>query len=228
MKKIILSSIITTIALCIPTLTAQAYSNQPDITTIDQVDPKEPVTHDVNWLASDEVTAGEKILDHTRLTVIVVATLSEVCVIEVPTDTEIYRLSTDTCPELGVYNFYNVQLVEVYSDATESTDENLTFYTNPPKPKSLEVKRREANSVRLKFKRGVQISGEYLYIEYIVARAKNKSKIVSNGQLFTGDNYIDVLDLPAEKNLQIKMRFVTSDYGNSAWSGWLKFKTKAD
>lgn len=228
MKKITLALFLTTTALLVPVIAVQAYSNQPQITSIDQVDVKQPVNHDVNWIASDEVIAGDKVLDHTQLTVTVVATLSEVCSIEVAPGVDTYRLSSDTCAELGVYNFYNVQLVEVYSDETESSDENLTFYTNPPKPKSLEVKRRLANSMRLKFKRGVQISGEYLYVEYIVARGKNTGKIVGNGELFTGANYIDVADLPAGKSLQIKMRFVTSDFGNSAWSSWKKFKTKED
>jgi hypothetical protein len=228
MKKTTFGLLFSILVLLVPAVAAQAYSNQPQITSIDQVDPKQPVNHDVNWIQSDEVIAGDRVLDYTRLTVTVVATLSEVCTIEVAPDVDTYSLTTDTCAELGVYNFYNVKLVEVYSDDTESSDENLTFYTNPPKPKSLEVKRRLANSMRLKFKRGVQIAGEYLYVEYIVARGKNTGKIVGNGELFTGANYIDVADLPAGKSLQIKMRFVTSDYGNSAWSSWTKFKTKED
>lgn len=228
MKKITLALLLSSTALLVPVIAAQAYSNQPQITSIDQTDVKQPVPHDVNWIPSDEVVAGDKLLDHYELNITDASTFADVCSVDVSADAVTYQLTSVVCPQMDVYGFYNAQLIEIYSDTTESSDENLTFYTNPPKPKSLKIKHRLANSLRLKFKRGVEIGGEYLYVDYIVARGKNTGKIVTNGEAFTPSNYIDVTDLPAGKSLQIKMRFRSNEYGNSAWSNWMKFKTKED
>lgn len=228
-KLIVLSMVALCVSLFMPLFVAQASTYQPTITSIDQVKAKSPVPHDVNWTISQQAEDGDKTIDHFQLTVTTVESDTTVCTIDdITADALTYRLSADTCTDLDVFNYYTVELLEVYDDDTESNEDTETFRTKPPKPKSLRIKDKQANSVRVRFKRGVQIAGEYLYIDYKVSRKNKPGSIVENGSVYSDDNYVDIDGLPANKALQVRVRFRSSSYGNSPWSAWKKFKTLED
>lgn len=230
MKKITPKAILAaSIALLVPTFAVQAYTYQPTITDITQVSTKYPVPHDVNWTISEQAEDGDKTIDHFYMIITNVIDDTVMCEVdEIGADVLTYRVNKSTCPDINVFNYYDVDLYEVYTDDTESNVATDTFRTKPPKAKSLKIRNKQANSVRVKFSRGVQVAGTYIYVDYIVSRKNKAGSIVLNGDEYTNDNYIDIDGLPANKGLQVKLRLRASSYGNSPWSAWEKFRTLED
>lgn len=233
MKKMLYAGIITaTFAVVAPMSSAQAveteFTAQPTISTVEQVQAKYPVPHDVTWTISGQAEDGSEIIESFSMTVTKQGDSTATCTITGISDVaRTYRLNKSTCPGLRVYNQYTVTLWEVYADDISNADTE-TLRTKPPKAKRLKAKKKTANSVRIKFNRGVQIAGEYMYVDYKVARRNNSSKIVANGADYTGSNYVDITGLPANKKLKARVRFRSTAYGNSPWSTWKNFKTLAD
>ena len=208
---------------------AAAFTAQPDVTSIEQVMAKRPIPHMVTWEMSGQVEDGDKTIDHIEMVVTDASDDSTVCSLsEIAADATAVTVNKANCEGLHVYGSYQVALVEVYTDDTESNEATENFKTKPPKPKNLRAKKRTANDVRLRFDRGVQIAGTYIYVDYKIARRKSRAKIVENGATYVDDNFVDVDNLPAGKKLQARVRFRSSTYGNSPWSAWENFRTLAD
>lgn len=229
-SKTVTTALGLTIASAVASLafvqSAVAFTAQPDVTAIEQVKTSAPIPHTVSWESSGQAEDGTKTIDHQEMVVVDSSDSSSVCSFsDIDADTRSLTLNKSNCPELHVYGYYEVELIEVYTDDTVSGEATETFRTKPPKPKNLRAKKREANAVRLRFDRGVQIAGNYIYVDYKIARRKNRSNIVENGSTYTDDNYVEVDGLPAGAKLQARVRFRNSSYGNSPWSAWKNFST---
>ncbi len=227
MHRLYKSLALASFLLFVPVLAVQAYTFKPTVESVEQVSVKKPIPHEVTWSPSDKAENKEEgyELYGFEVTVERVSDEKTLATITTEIDDRSLVLNKSNVPGITVYDKYKVYVAEIYADSTSDTDREY-FYTKPPKLKGLKIKKKQANSFRLKFKRGVRLAGESVNIEYKVTRRKNKSKLVATDSVRTSLNYVDIDGLPANKKLSVKARVVDSEYGNSKWSKWKNLKTK--
>ncbi len=233
MRKVLLGAMVTAVAaLLLPVAATQAaelaFTTQPTI-EFEQVKRRNPVPQTMTIAVSGQVDDGDETIDRMELTITDSTDDTTVCVIDdITADVRSLKINKKNCSDLNVLSQYSGSLVEYYESGNESRAGTATFRTAPPKLKRLRTpkKKRKANSIRVKFNRGVNAAGTSMYVDYVVTRRKNKSKIVENGTTYTRNNYVDISGLPANKKLSVKVALRSTSYGSGPWSKWKKFKTK--